>query len=457
MTNESKLPATESCNASKDKASGHRKNDNSISSLPHHPIYLSSNRNGYLPSYNNHVYYPGSYNYLSYSSTPLYSYQMNIDGYNKSSYPAPRKTTTNPPPTSHLRDCNRFNSPSPLTTCATKSDTTLISHAKVSDANIGIKYEQPMLPKTSQSTISNEYVDPKILAAAHALKLPPGGQKYSVQHWKSALALCYRWKTTTNEDERKFYRKSTATNSLSSVTLKSIKFFCENILQRKTKRRQFAIHWKESGLKSIVDESASSGAKSFEYNDPKLEKTLDDYFSGRTRSSGYNQAKERALEDRQKEILCLWDELMSGPVLSDASSHQKLYLLQLAIERPYRNKKVEIETKDKKLVYDVSIDGYGGKSYWEGKNPPNPTDNENQGSLDEELPCNETMTKRFWKSAESPSSKHQAKKRRLENDENCKNSQLLEQNAIVLPKERFNRSEYSSSEDDKENKTAVAV
>jgi len=447
--NASEPATTEQSNASNEKPPGDRKKEASNSSFHHHSAYLSRNPGGYFPSYNP-VYYPGSYNHLSYSSAALNNEQATLG------YTMPNNTTSNPPPHSHIPNWNRFSLPSPLTSCSTTGNSTSIPHTKTYAAKGISRHERSLLPNPSERS-SNEYIDPKVLEAAHALNLPPGGQKYSVEHWKGALALCYRWKTTTNEEERKFHRKSTTLNSLSSLSLKSIKFFCENILQRKTKRRQFAIHWKESGLKNIVDESASSDANFFEYNDPKLDKVLDDYFSGRTRSNGYNQAKERVLEDRQKEILRLWDELMSGSVLSDASSHQKLYLLQLLIEKPYRNKKVEIGTKDKKAIYDVAIQGYGGKSYWE-KIDPGATGRENKDASIEALPRNEMMNKRFWKSAGAFSPTRQEKKRRrLENDEKSKNSQLLLQSVDVLSKEPLKTRENSPFEEDKENDKAYAV
>jgi hypothetical protein len=279
------------------------------------------------------------------------------------------------------------------------------------------------------------------------------------------MRLCYRWKTTTNEEERRFYQTSTTTNSLSSSTLKSIKSFCENVLMRNSKRRQFAIHWKESGLKKIVDEVLSSDDVFFGYNDPKLERVLDDYFSGRTRSTGYNQAKEKTLDDRQKEIICLWDELMSGPILSDASSHQKLYLIQLAIERPYRNKKVEIETTDQKVIHDVSIEGYGGKLYWEannaslkGREKPDTLSDPVSKSSDGILPMNEAMIERFWKCADSfGASERQGKRRRMENSGESKISQKLPQRAGTLSKKSLNAKENIRFKEDKENEISSVV
>jgi hypothetical protein len=239
-------------------------------------------------------------------------------------------------------------------------------------------------------------------------------------------------------------------------------------LKRQSKRRQFAIHWKDSGLKKLVEEASSSDDALFAHDDPKLESIIDDYFSGRTRSNGYNQAKERVLDDRQKDILYLWDELMSGPVLSDASSHQKLYLIQLAIERPYRNKKVEIERMDRTIIHDVAIEGYGGKPYWEGnKTSLKEHDDEQDASLDKAsksfdgvLPNNEAMVKRFWKLADSFSTppKRQEKRRKMENAMATKLSPQLSQNTGALATKNLNAREYAPiSDEDKENNERSSI
>ena len=386
---------------------------------PSLPSTGDSNVSGYVPSYRP-VYYPGSYTHRQYPSAvyhypPTYPVHRNYSDFHLTS-----DTTIPPPPlprcpshdNHHYRNnWNLINPPSPLKPSVlsalkprAKNSAKSESHPKLSASPS--PPSPPTLPPSSE-----ECIDQNILEAANALKLPLGGQKYSVTHWKDAMILCYRWKTTTNNHERQFYRASTTANSLSSTNLKSIKFFCEKILKRKSKRRQFSIHWKESGLKKIVDEASSSEDALFEHNDPKLESALDDYFSGRTRSTGYTLARERVLESRQKEIVALWDELMAGPTLSDASSHQKLYLIQLIIERPYRNKKVEIETKDQIIMHDVAIEGYGGESYWD-KTCARTMDNDKTDTLhdpasksfDGVLPVNENMFERFWKCANSLSS-----------------------------------------------------
>jgi hypothetical protein len=462
--NDSKPITTARCHASDGEPSTNRKSNFSISSDGHSSTYFSRNVSGCTPSYLP-VYYPGSYTHLRYPSEPYYNHPVNPVHYNNIDLSMPSNMTmTLPSP--HNRSWNRINLPSPLTTSATTKGTSSPKpRAKASDKNGPDKNLLSSPPMPSKSRSSNEYVDPKILEAANALELPPGGQKYSVAHWKGAMRLCYRWKTTTNEQERQFFRTSTTTNSLSSSTLKSIKNFCENILMRKSKRRQFAIHWKESGLKKIIEEVSSSENALFGYNDPKLERVIDDYFSGRTRSTGYNQAKEKALDDRQKEILYLWDELMSGPILSDALSHQKLYLIQLAIERPYRNKKVEIENMDQKIIHDVSIEGYGGKSYWEANNAslkghekPDTLSDPVSKSLDGGLPMNEAMIKRFWKCADSfCTSERQGKRRRMENGDESKISQQLSQRAGTLSKMSLNTRENVQLEEDKENERLSVV
>lgn len=392
---------------------GNEQTNSSNPSFHHHSTYyLGRNPANYIPPYNP-VYYPGSYNHMSYAPVQEYNHSA------RNHY----KNTTMVFPPHHNQDWYSPNLPSPLTASSSKAGTNAKFHGDDSGNNGSGKLKQPSPPKGPQPPSPKDYICPEILKAVHALKLPPSGNKYSVEHWKGALKICYRWKTTTNEDERQFYRTSTTTNSLSSSNLKSIKYFCEQVLQRKTKRRQFAIHWKESGLKKIVDEGLGSDKPVMDYNDPKLERVIDDYFSGRTRSNGYNQAREKVLEDRQKEILYLWDKLMSIPSSND-SSHQKLYLLQLAIERPYSNKTVEIEMMHEKIIHDVAIEGFGGKSYWEKKSAPTIShcDEKSDVSVDPELtpfeqvlPINKTMNKRFWKCVDTYCGpEHQEKKRRVE-------------------------------------------
>ena len=466
--NDSKPIATARCHATNGEPSTNRKFNLPIASNGHSSTYFGRDVNVCTPSYHP-AYYPGSYTHLRYPSAPYYNHPTNPVHYNNIEFVVPNNMAMTLP-SSHNRSWNRINLPSPLTTSAatTKRTSPSSSKPRVKASNIngpGKKKVSPSPPLPSKPRSSSEYIDPKILEAAKTLNLPPGGQKYSVAHWKGAMRLCYRWKTTTNEEERRFYRTSTTTNSLSSSTLKSIKSFCENILMRKSKRRQFAIHWKESGLKKIVDEVLSSDDVLFRYNDPKLERVLDDYFSGRTRSTGYNQAKEKILDDRQKEILCLWDELMSGPILSDASSHQKLYLIQLAIERPYRNKKVEIETTDQKIIHDVSIEGYGGKPYWEANNAslkghekPDTLSDPVSKSADGVLPMNEAMIKRFWKCADSfCTSERHGKRRRMENDDESKISLQLPHGAGTLSKKSLNAKENIQLEEDKENERSTVV
>ena len=450
--NDSKPATTAACPASGGKPFDARKPNFSISSTGCN----SRNVNGCTPSYQP-VYYPCSYTQMSYPSAPYYNPTANPVHYNNIDFTVLNNMMM-AIPSPHNRNWNRTNMPSPLTTSTTKGKSTSKPSGKASDTNRTDKKIASLSTQPYKTKASNEYIDPKILETAQALDLPPGGQKYSVAHWKGAMRLCYRWKTTTNEHERQFYRTSTTTNSLSSSTLKSIKFFCDNILKRESKRRQFAIHWKESGLKKIVEEASSSDESFFGYNDPKLERIIDDYFSGRTRSTEYNQAKEKALDDRQKNILYLWDELMSGPILSNASSHQKLHLIQLAIEKPYRNKKVKIETTDKENVYDVVIEGYGGESYWEKRNvslndheKPDTLRNMPSKSFESILPINEVMIKRFWKCVNSYSPERQGKKRRMESGNESKSTRQLSQSACTLSEKSVNTREDIQLENGKEN------
>lgn len=438
----------------------------SLSSTGHGSAYLSKKFSACKSPYHP-IHYPRSYTHQHYPFAPYHKQQTNPDRYNNADF-FRSSSMAMTHPTCQNQSWNRFNLPSPLTSATTKNKSIAKPQTKDPNEIRSVKSTPPSNPQPSKSESSNEYIDPKILEAAKALGLPPGGRKYSVAHWKSALRLCYQWKTTTNEDERHFFRTSTTTNSLSSSTLKSIKFFCENILKRQSKRRQFAIHWKDSGLKKLVEEASSSDDALFAHDDPKLESIIDDYFSGRTRSNGYNQAKERVLDDRQKDILYLWDELMSGPVLSDASSHQKLYLIQLAIERPYRNKKVEIERMDRTIIHDVAIEGYGGKPYWEGnKTSLKEHDDEQDASLDKAsksfdgvLPNNEAMVKRFWKFADSFSTppKRQEKRRKMENAMATKLSPQLSQNTGALATKNLNAREYAPiSDEDKENNERSSI
>eukprot|EP00532_Pseudo-nitzschia_australis_P013220 CAMPEP_0168221252 /NCGR_PEP_ID=MMETSP0140_2-20121125/9792_1 /TAXON_ID=44445 /ORGANISM="Pseudo-nitzschia australis, Strain 10249 10 AB" /LENGTH=340 /DNA_ID=CAMNT_0008150283 /DNA_START=140 /DNA_END=1159 /DNA_ORIENTATION=- len=276
-------------------------------------------------SYNNRQYLPVSYYYPS-----IYPARDSHSDFHSATITCPLQNTKN---------WNPANPPSPLKRSATTDTSTLKARGKSSDYTEPVLQFPPSPVLPSRTITSDEHIDSKILEAAKDLKLPLDGQKYSVTHWKDAMRLCYRWKTTTNENERQFYRMSTTTNSLSSSNLKSVKNFCENVLKRKSKRRQFAIHWKESGLKKIVHEASSSNDVLFEHSDPNSKGFLMTIFLD-------EPVLEKVLEDRQKEIVALWDALMSGPILSDASSRQKLYLIQLAIERPFRNKKVKVERKE---------------------------------------------------------------------------------------------------------------
>ena len=505
--NGSKPTVTISCDNSGGESSDSRKQQPSIPSTGG-SNYAYSDVSGYVPSYR-HVYYPGSYTHQQYPSA-IYHYHPTYPAHHNYSDYHPTSDTTIPPPhnNNHYRNWNPTNPPSPLKPSTApdtsilkpraKESTKSVSHSKLTsppstpstseeyiDPNSDTLVLKPRAKDSPQSESrsesssspsppprSEEYIDPKILEAANALKLPLGGQKYSVTRWKDAMRLCYRWKTTTNEHERQVYRTSTTANSISSTNLKSIKFFCEKILKRKSKRRQFSIHWKESGLKKIVDEALSSEDSFFGLNDTKLESTLDDYFSGRTRSSGYNLARERVLDDRQKEIVALWDALMAGPILSDASSHQKLFLIQLAIERPYRNKKVEIKTKDQKIIHDVAIEGYGGESYWDKNNASKKTDGKTDTlhdpttpkSFDGVLPVNENMVERFWKCANSLGAPERQGKRRRpsfplsvsdHNTERGDESGLEEftPTTCMVSEKRRNTGEKIKYQEDKENET----
>eukprot|EP00536_Pseudo-nitzschia_multiseries_P004035 jgi/Psemu1/9095/gm1.9095_g len=441
---------------------------------------------GYFPP-RQPVYFPGSsfnsrrYLPVTYYYPPIYSiHDSHGDFPSMTTRPMAKKTpATTTPPIRNSQNWNLANPPSPLKrSTAGSSDTEIPETQAEGSDNAESVCELSTSPLLlSRTTASDEFIDPTILEAAKELNLPFDGHKYSVTHWKGALRLCYRWKTTTNEDEREFYRTSTTTNSLSSNNLKSVKSFCENILKRKSKRRQFAIHWKESGLKKLVDEASSTRDVTIGHSDPKLERILEDYFSGRTRSTGYHQAREKVLEDRQKEIVALWDALMSGPVLSDASSRQKLYLIQLAIEKPYHNKKVEIEAKDQKIVHDVTIEGYGGKSYWEQSNTSTKTESKSDTfhdpsskTVDGVLPVNSKMMERFWKCVKDVDTRVRHRKRRrssaplvLSEDNTTKqvNESTYEEfargSSSTESQKRCKRRDIIQCEEDKENERSSVV
>ena len=419
------------------KASDDQRSSVAIRSLKQTPTNNEVFRHHYpcAPSYHP-IIYPGCYHNLYHSSIencnhPSYSIRCNSIGLDVS------KDVTPVQHFSHIQS----NLSASLRTHSMKDKSILDPHAKGKNKN----------------TLSpNQYIDPNFLKAARALNLPPDGQKYSIVHWKGALVLCYRWKTTTSEYEQHLHRTSTSKNSSSS---KSIKFFCENVIKRKSKRRQFAIHWKESSLKQIVEAISSSEDIRFDYNDQKLERIIDDYFSGRTRSSGYNKAKERVLDDRQKYLIRFWDELMSGSILSDASSHEKLYLIQLAIERPYRKKEVESEAIHQKVAHDVAIEGYGGPSYWEEKKTSQMTTNTAKALhrpaskfFNDVLPINEAMNERFWKCANSYCLSEPKKKRfRKKNGVDSKNSLQIPLHARNLLEKGWNKSENNQPNEAKEN------
>ena len=472
------------CGRSGDVPSGNEKLKALAPSIGNRPNYSSRNVSRYNPTYHP-VYYVGS----SYAHHQYHQYHPSAPHHYDPTYPVyynpndvPKCNDTRIPHAATHGNCRHRNwnptdPPSPLnssTSTTAKNNSALKARANSPEkSQLAPNIMTASCPRFPSKTLSTgEYIDPKILEAAKALELPVGGNKYSVAHWKQALRLCYRWKTTTNKQERQFYRTSTTTSSLSSTTLKSIKFFCENILKRKSKRRQFAIHWKESGLKKIVDDRSSSSTDGapFAYDDPKLETLIDDYFSGRTRSTGYNQAKEKLLDKRQMEIIELWDELMSGTtILREASSHQKLYLIQQAIERPYRNEKVQIEAKDQKSIHNVAIEGYGGQSYWGGNNNASLNDFDETAVLHDlssktfggNLPANEEMNKRFWKCVDSCSNipKRMVKKSRIEGCDESKTPQRFSRNACCTSSDgSISRNTKSPRVgEDKENKTLSSV
>ena len=215
---------------------------------------------------------------------------------------------------------------------------------------------------SSSAGETQRYISPYIIELANQLHLPSDGRKFSNQHWKGALLLLYRWKTTCDANEQKFSTNLSKKDLKSYDTTKSVKAFCDKVLQRPSKRRQFNIHWKDSGLLKLTDENYDNGGdgayERLRYDDPQLEAILDDYFSGRKRRAGYLNAKDVALEARQRQINDTWNQLTQGVPGMDLT---KLHVLQDLIEAPYQ-KTVQIRSDDGVTsTHNVTIDGFDGR------------------------------------------------------------------------------------------------
>lgn len=215
---------------------------------------------------------------------------------------------------------------------------------------------------------SGEYINPIILDLVDDLDLPSEGRKFSTQNWKDALLLLYRWRTTTTSQEKMLagaaMNGATSTNAGSGTALcstKSVKSFCEKVLYQKQRRRQFSIHWKDSGLKRLLENDHDLLMEQrLRYDDPHLQTLLDDYFSGRKRTVGYQQAKEKALAIRQRRINKTYDELTNRG--TTVLARDQLFVLQNLIEEPFEVK-VEIEQQDgQKVTHHVCIEGFGGST-----------------------------------------------------------------------------------------------
>jgi hypothetical protein len=176
-----------------------------------------------------------------------------------------------------------------------------------------------------------EYINPEILYLAEQLNLPQDGHKFSPKHWKDAMALLYRWKVTDDDVEQQRFERSTATgSSMSYSSSKSVKAFCDKVLCRPSKRRQFSIHWKESGLKHFAEMYDNDGEYP-PYNSREFQVLLDNFVFNLAQKSAYKAARQEALAKRQEEINDMWDDFVNGP---EKLTLDHLHRLQELIERP---------------------------------------------------------------------------------------------------------------------------
>jgi hypothetical protein len=210
-----------------------------------------------------------------------------------------------------------------------------------------------MQPPPAKKPQLRDYINPEILYLAEQLNLPKDGHKFSPQNWKDALALMYRWKVTDDDVEQQLFER-TATNgsSLAYGQCKSVKAFCDKVLHRPSKRRQFSIHWNNSGLKFL----AAKFDQDEDYpepDSPELQTILDNFAREAAKEAAFKEAKEDALVERQDSIHRMWNGFVKS---KERLTIDHLKALQDLIEQPVI--KTVMEKDGKKVKYQLLIPGF---------------------------------------------------------------------------------------------------
>jgi hypothetical protein len=194
-----------------------------------------------------------------------------------------------------------------------------------------LSYQETASRSSQKQQELGSYINPEILYLAEQLNLPQDGHKFSPKHWKDAMALLYRWKVTDDDIEQERFERSTGTgSSMSYSSSKSVKAFCDKVLCRPSKRRQFSIHWKDSGLKHFAD-MYDNDEEFPPYNSREFKIILDNFVFNLAQKSAYKAAKQEALAKRQQDINIMWDRLVNG---TERLTSVHLQTLQELIERP---------------------------------------------------------------------------------------------------------------------------
>ncbi|KAG7346025.1 hypothetical protein IV203_005093 [Nitzschia inconspicua] len=147
--------------------------------------------------------------------------------------------------------------------------------------------DKKLAPTKSQI---GEYINPEILYLAEQLNLPPNDEKFTPQNWKDCLALMYRWKVTDDDVEQQRFERSVSNgSSLSYSNIKSVKSFCDKVLCRPGKRRQFSIHWNKSGIRFLADKF-DHGEEYPAYDSPEFQAILDNFAMDQAKNAAYKKS-----------------------------------------------------------------------------------------------------------------------------------------------------------------------
>lgn len=183
---------------------------------------------------------------------------------------------------------------------------------------------------TSKSQL-HDYINPEIIDLAEQLNLPSSEKKFLHQHWRDCLELMYRWKVTDDDVERQRFERSATTGAgLAYNRSKSVKAFCDKVIRRPNKRRQFNIHWNRSGIRHLAD-LFDHDEEYPAWDSPDFQTILDNFAMDQAKNSNYKEAKELALGDRQLRINNMWNGIVHGKV---APTMGHLKILQNLIEQP---------------------------------------------------------------------------------------------------------------------------